>query len=178
MTVVDVGALTTIVVIALMAYLHGLVTEILVILCWGLSALASARAFPYVQPVLRAHIESQIFADGAALGCVFIVTLAVLLSAIGPISRSVRESGLGRLDRTLGLGLGVFRGLLAVTLAWMVATNLMPPGRQREWLREAMLRPVVEYGAASVRALLPGHPAGGRSDDGGDFFGMLFPRSR
>jgi len=73
------------------------------------------------------------------------------------VSKGVRNSALGPVDRSLGLLFGVVRGALLVCLAWMVAVWLMPNPEKDQpvWLREAKSRPLAETGAAWLQSLVP-----------------------
>lgn len=116
---IDFAVLGVIAVSGLIGLLRGSVREVLGVGAWTLAGLAASPfgVFPSVAPIARTYIKEQAIADAVAFGIVFLIVLGVLLLVIGWISRRVRGSVLGGLDRTLGLLFGFFRGgvLLAAT---------------------------------------------------------------
>ena len=94
-------------------------------------------------------------ADGMTIAGVFIFALVIFSVVAHEVSRGVRNSALGPVDRSLGLLFGVARGALLVCLAWMVVSWLVPPKDQPAWLLESKARPLAETGAGYLQALVP-----------------------
>ncbi len=154
---VDLAVLGVIVVSALVGLLRGLVREGLGVAAWVCATVAASPygAFPYVQPFARKHIADPGIADAVAFGGVFLVVLVVLLLLVGWISRAVRGSALGGLDRTLGVVFGLARGAALLAIAYIVAGIGIAVEQWPAPVLEARSLPLVYRGAAWVRQQLP-----------------------
>ena len=74
------------------------------------------------------------------------------------LAKRVQQSSLGALDRTLGLLYGLVRGAVIVSLLWLAFTTwLLPAEDHPAWLREAKTRPLIDAGADTLIALVPGN---------------------
>ena len=157
MNMVDLGVIGVIAVSAILALMRGFVSEVMSVGGWVGAAIATLYAFPRLQPYMRDHVEPAMLADGMTIVGVFIFALVIFSVVAHEVSKGVRNSALGPVDRSLGLLFGVARGALLVCLAWMVATWLMPnPEKdQPAWLREAKSRPLAETGAAWLQSMVP-----------------------
>jgi membrane protein required for colicin V production len=69
------------------------------------------------------------------------------------ISLLLKAAGLGLLDRLLGAGFGVLRGVLVVLAAVLVAG--MTPLPKAVWWRDAMLAPPLETVIIAAKPWLP-----------------------
>ena len=81
---------------------------------WVGAAIATLYLFEFAQPVARTYIEVELIADIVAGVVLFVITLIVLSLISHALSRRVRDSALGPLDRSLGLVFGLARGAALV----------------------------------------------------------------
>src|SRR5579883_1931026 len=137
MTWVDLVVLAVLAVSALLAFMRGLVREVL-----GLGAWIGAIAFawwslPRVRPQFQQWMGASPWVEPVAFGVLFIITLIILLLVSRWISAVVRASPIGGLDRTLGLVFGLARGAALVILAYMIGQWVEPPAQWPEPVREA-----------------------------------------
>ena len=150
------GAIALVIVAsAAFAFLRGFVHELLAITSWIGAAVATYFAFPLARPLAREWVASPLLADMASGIVIFLVVLVALSFASHLISRRIRNSSLGPLDRSLGLAFGVLRGGVLVCIAWMVLVWLLPREDHPEWITEARSLPLVERGGAILATLLP-----------------------
>lgn len=152
---VDLAIIVILVISALLAFFRGLVHEVLGVGAWIGAALVTLYAYLPVQQIARQFIAVELVADIAAGAGLFLVCLIVFSLISRALGQRVRESGLGALDRTLGIVFGLVRGAVIVCLAWIALTWLMPPEEHPSWLREARALPLVAAGADMLRALTP-----------------------
>ncbi len=154
--ITDVVVVVTVLISGAIALARGLVKEVLAIASWVGAAFATLYGFPYASPFARKMIETPLFADLTAGGVLFIVTLFVLSLAAHAISRRVKGSTMGVLDRSLGLVFGLARGALLISLAYF-ALNWVEPDKkeQPQWLRSAKTMPLIEEGADLIKAVIP-----------------------
>jgi membrane protein required for colicin V production len=153
---VDAIVLGIVVVSGLMAFARGLVREVLSVAAWVGAAFATLYAFSGVAPYVRPHFSSTLVADGATIGGVFLVSLIALSLVSHNVSRHVRDSALSAVDRSLGFGFGVLRGVVLVSLAYMFAIWLWKdPSEQPPWLRDARTHTALARGAQMLMGLVP-----------------------
>ncbi len=156
MTWVDAVVLAVLAVSAVLAFLRGLVQEVLGVGAWiGAAALALVLR-PSVAPLLQGTVDPPWLADALAAGGVFLVVLIVLKVIIASIARLVQNSVLGGTDRALGMLFGVARGAFLVVLAYILGGMVLPATeRWPEPVREARSLPLVIEGAQWLVAQLP-----------------------
>jgi membrane protein required for colicin V production len=120
MTWVDLVILAVLVVSALLAFMRGLVREILGLSAWVGAIFSGVWALPQARPQFRHWLGGDSpWVDPVAFGAVFLVTLVALLLISRWISAIVRGSPLSGVDRSLGLVFGVLRGAVLVILAYI-----------------------------------------------------------
>ncbi|MCB9948441.1 MAG: CvpA family protein [Rhodospirillaceae bacterium] len=151
----DIAVIAIILLSGLLAFFRGFVREALSIAGWIGAAYVAVLAFPQVRPWVGQYVSSDLAADGITLGAVFIVALIVFGIVGNLIARLVRGTTLSAVDRSLGFLFGLLRGVVLVSLAYLVVTWLFPPEQEPAWLREAHSRPWVERGADMLVALVP-----------------------
>ncbi len=157
MTWVDAVILGVLVVSGLLAFLRGLVREVLGIGAWFGAAVLAVWATPFVRPRFEGWLHNRPgLAEPVAYAVLFLVSLALLLFVSHLISRRVRDSALGGLDRTLGLVFGLVRGAALVVLAYIIAGWLGGP--MEYWpqpVLAARALPLAYEGAAWATGRLP-----------------------
>ena len=153
--VTDLAVIAVVVISGLLAFVRGFVHEILAVGAWIGAAIATVFFLPAALPHARDLISIQIAADIAAGAAIFILVLIVLSIFTHWLARRVRESGLGALDRSLGLLFGFLRGALLACLAWLALVALLPRDQHPPWIREARVLPLIEQGSTMLLAVVP-----------------------
>jgi membrane protein required for colicin V production len=151
----DIAVVALVLISGLLALARGLVREVLSVGAWVGAAIATLYLFRFAQPVARTYIEVELIADIAAGVALFVVTLIVLSLVSHALSRRVRDSALGPLDRSLGLVFGLVRGVALVALAYLIFAALFPPEDRPAWVAEARTEPLMAEGAAVLASILP-----------------------
>jgi len=126
-TIID-GAVALIIVIsALLAYSRGVVRETMAIAGWVAAAVLAFIFAPQVEPLIKeVPVLGEFIADScelsiiSAFAAVFAVALIVVSFFTPLFSSLVQRSVLGGLDQGLGFLFGVARGILLVTIAFLV----------------------------------------------------------
>ncbi len=153
--VTDLGILAVLAVSGLLAFARGFLREVLSVGAWVGAAAATIYGFPLAKPLLRDYIAIPLLADAITGVVIFVVTLGILAALSHVLSRNVRESAFGAVDRSLGLLFGLLRGALLVCVAWLILAWLVPVDDRPAWITEARSRPLVEAGAELLASLLP-----------------------
>jgi membrane protein required for colicin V production len=155
MTWVDLVILAVLVVSALLAFMRGLVREVLGLAAWVGAIFAGVWALPRVRPQFQHWLGSSPWVDPVAFAAVFIVALIVLLLISRWISAIVRGSPLGGVDRTLGLVFGLARGAALVIVAYITAGMVVQVSRWPDVVLKAESVWPAYHGARWVVERLP-----------------------
>jgi membrane protein required for colicin V production len=156
LNLVDLGVLGVILLSALLAFSRGLVREVLSIGAWVAAALATIYGLPHLRDIARGYITVPLVADAVTGVAIFVVTLIVCAALSHLVARNVRASGLGAVDRSLGLLFGVARGMVLVCFAYLALVWAMPkPEDQPDLVKNAHTLKYVAEGADILRSLLP-----------------------
>ena len=137
------------------AYARGFVHEVLSIAAWIGAVFATLYGTPVLEHFTLQFIEDPFIASLVTYIVVFILALTILSITTRRISRSVKESALGPLDRALGFLFGLLRGAVIVALVWIGYAWMTPPDEQPEWIYEARTIPLIIQGADMLKALAP-----------------------
>lgn len=152
---VDLVVLVAVAFSAMMGVLRGMVREVFGLAAWVGAAIAAAWLFPAAQDVSRRVIANPDIADPVAFGAVFLLVLIVLSVLARSLATLARRSGLGGLDRTLGLAYGLARGAALLVAAYLAFGAIEPMDRWPDPVLEARTLPSIYLGAAWAAARLP-----------------------
>lgn len=156
MNAFDLLALAVLLISGLIAFFRGIVHEALSIAAWIGAALATMSLLPVIQPFMREQIANEWLADGAAGLLVFVVTLIVLSILTRVASKSIQDSAMGGLDRSLGFVFGLVRGAVIVGAAMFIVDFVYKDKDSRpDWIANARSVPVFDYTADMLRAISP-----------------------
>ncbi|MFP5391987.1 MAG: CvpA family protein [Gammaproteobacteria bacterium] len=153
MTVFDYLVLFVLIASVLISMLRGLVNEILSLLSWIVAFVLANAYGAKLAPMLPGVIPGEVVRLMVAFIAIFIVArllMGLLSMAIGAL---VKASGLSLADRGLGGVFGLARGLILV-LAGVILAGMTDLPRQPAW-KEALLSPMCETGARTVKPFLP-----------------------
>lgn len=139
---------------ALLAMVRGFVREVLSIASWVAAAVAAVSLYPMIMPYTAQVINNAQIALIAAVGIVFLVTLAIASFITIKISDLILDSTIGALDRTLGFVFGAARGFLIVVVG-TAFVNWLAPEEQYSWIANAKSKPLLDGAANSLVQQLP-----------------------
>ncbi|HEY4164048.1 MAG TPA: CvpA family protein [Dongiaceae bacterium] len=158
MNFIDIIVLVVIGLSALIAVSSGFVNVVLWILSWVGAVAATVFFFPTARPIADKYISEPLIANVVTAVVIFLVALFICAILNQIISRIVRGSGLGALDRSLGLVLGLVLGAVIVCAAYMLMVWAIPDPKDRpEALNQARTLPMVEKGAEILRSMVPNY---------------------
>jgi membrane protein required for colicin V production len=155
MNALDFAIIGVIALSALFAFARGLVREALSIVAWVGAALITLYGFAYAYSAIVRFVTTPLLADLIAGAGLFVVSLVVLTILTGYVARFVSASSLSPIDRTLGLIFGLARGLVLVSLAYLVVDVSLPQNDRPPWIREARSERFLAKGADLLRNALP-----------------------
>lgn len=155
MTLFDGIAGSILVISALFGLARGATREVTTLLALILSLFIAAFAARLVSPLLAHMIRISWMAHAVAMLLIFVVSYAILRTLGGLLTSGVRNAGLSGLDRILGLGVGLGRGLLVIGLMGVLIAAAIPAQRVPAWISQAKLYPLAESAGAVLRAAAP-----------------------
>jgi membrane protein required for colicin V production len=127
---------------ALLGVMRGFVMEVLSLFAWMATVIALKVFYTPVAVLLGAHLHTK---AGASLLAFVLIAVIVFFGGrmiAARIGRRTRTSVLGPVDRTLGLGFGAVKGLIGVTLLFMLGNLVFDLGYggaspRPQWVRDA-----------------------------------------
>jgi membrane protein required for colicin V production len=127
---------------ALLGVLRGFVTEVLSLFAWVAAVIALKLFYTPVSLILGHYLHTTTGASLLAFVLVFVVVFFGGRMVANRIGRRTRTSILGPIDRTLGLGFGALKGLIGVTLLFMLGNLVFEiyyggAAQRPEWVRDA-----------------------------------------
>ncbi len=154
MTWVDWGVLGVMALSGLLAFMRGLVREVLGIGAWIGAAVIATTFQSLGREIAGRWISDPQLASAVSFVSLLIISLLVLSLIARLISKLVRGSVLGGVDRTLGLVFGLVRGAVLVTVLYIVAGMAIAIDHWPEPFRDARTLPYMYQGAIWIRQYL------------------------
>jgi membrane protein required for colicin V production len=151
----DFAIVTVIALSALFAFARGFVREALSIIAWVGAAAITLYGFNKVYAIAVRFVTTPLLADLIAGAGLFVVSLIVLTIITGYVARFADSGALSPINRTLGLIFGLARGLVLVSLAYLVVDVSLPPNDRPPWIKEAKSERFLAKGADLLRTALP-----------------------
>ncbi len=137
----------------LIGVLRGFTRELLGTVAWVLAFWVAFACLDAASAWLVNHIETPMVRKAAAFAGLFLSTLLVVSVIAFFASRSMRESRLAGIDRSLGGGFGFLRGLVLVAGLLMVAG--LTPAKDDAWWQRSFYVTHMGWTAEALRDLLP-----------------------
>ena len=141
---------------AVFGLIRGFITEVISLFAW-VAAILALKLFHGPATSLLLHVVGN--ASGAsvlAFALVFLIVYAGGKLIAGSLGRRTRTSVLGPLDRVLGFGFGALKGLIIVTLAYLLInlgydTLYGATSDRPGWMRNSRTHPLLN---ATGRAIV------------------------
>lgn len=151
---VDLLLLAVLAVSVLLGLWRGLVYELLSILGWLVAYFAAPHLAPWIAPWLANQHLGPHLLGALSLVCAFLLVLLIWGLSARLLRALIHATPLSVVDRLLGGGFGVLRGVLIALLA-VVVVSMTPASQSQTW-RESQLAPVLQ---ATLHGLAPMLPA-------------------
>jgi membrane protein required for colicin V production len=141
---------------ALIGFVRGFVHEVLALAAW-LGAIIALKLFHTpVTEAVSGWTGSAAGAAALAFGLLFLPVYVLVRLVAGRAGRASRRSVLGPVDRFLGGGFGMLKGLVGATLFFLLAnlaTDMVygPNAERPEWMTKSRTFPLLN---ASGRAII------------------------
>lgn len=156
MTQFDLFAGLIILVSALIGFMRGATREVVTAVSFIAAVALAVLLLRYTGPMARHIVHTGWVAVAVALAIVFLIAYIALRLLGGRIARGIHETqGLGTLDRTLGVGIGLVRALVVLGVFSLVYTTATPQARRPKWIEHSALYPLSAQSGKVLMAFAP-----------------------
>ena len=138
MTVVDVVIIFIIVLSALFGLMRGFMKESISLAKWVIATWIAATFAPKLAPMLPAAIESEAVRQAISFATLFIIVFLLGTLVTHLVTRILIKTGLTSIDRVLGIGFGLLRGVLII-LIFVIVAGHFPQLLQEDWWQESVM---------------------------------------
>jgi len=155
-TLFDVIALLILGVSILVGFLRGALREVATVAAFVGAVIIAIVALRLTGPLARAAIHPGWAATSVALVIVFLASYIAIRVLAAAMMRGVHNiRALGVLDRIVGAGFGLVRGLVVLGVFYLAFNLAPPPSGTPAWIAHARFYPVAHASADALRALAP-----------------------
>ncbi len=152
MTEIDLAIIAVLGLSAVFGTVRGFLREALGFATWIVALWMAWRHSDVVAPYLGGTLSVEPFRLWAARGITLFAVLAVGTLVAVLVSKTMRVSLFSGLDRFLGFGFGVLRGVVILGLFAMLGLRLQLD--REPWWTQSKLMPYVEIAASAVRSFV------------------------
>ena len=140
---------------AAVGFFRGATMELVSVLAFIAAVVLAILSLPVTAPLFSGFIGAAWIARAAAMLVTFLVVYVILRVLGSSITRRVHATSLGAVDRAVGLGFGLIRGLVILGVFNLVFHAATPPERTPAWVTEAKLYPLTAFCGRVLKALAP-----------------------
>jgi len=141
---------------ALVGFWRGAAMEIASVVALVLAAVLAIYTLPYTAPLGHKVFHSDWLAAACALVATFIVVYIAARLAGAVVARRIQETRfIGTLDRSVGLAIGLARGLIVLGALNLMFNAATPADLQPKWITEARTWPLAQNMGRMLQALAP-----------------------
>jgi len=141
---------------ALVGFWRGAAMEIASVVALVLAAVLAIYTLPYTAPLGHKVFHSDWLAAACALVATFIVVYIAARLAGAVVARRIQETQfIGTLDRSVGLAIGLARGLIVLGALNLMFNAATPADLQPKWITEARTWPLAQNMGRMLQALAP-----------------------
>ncbi|MDB5451599.1 MAG: hypothetical protein JWO33_177, partial [Caulobacteraceae bacterium] len=157
LTQFDFIVLALLLISAAVGFARGAVREIAALVALVAAAVLAVLGLPFSGPFVRQVIHPGWLGTAAALLAVFGVTYIVLRVTGMSLARKAQQASvLGALDRSIGLAIGLGRGLVILGALNLMFNAATPADLKPKWITGAMTWPTAQNMGRALTALAPG----------------------
>lgn len=139
----------------LIGALRGFTKELLSLFSWGGASALSYVCVPMARHLVTPYIGNPMMADIATGFCLFILFLILLSIIANIIAGYIHESSFRGIDRSLGFGFGIFRGVVVISGLELLFSTFWPRHTQSPTIQTARFIPMARKGGDTILQLLP-----------------------
>ncbi len=156
MTQFDLIVLILLLLSAAFGFARGAAREVAALLALIVAAAVAIFGLPISGPMVRKAVHPDWLGAAAALLVVFVIVYLVLRLVLGQVAKQVQETEfLGALDRSVGLLIGLARGLLVLGALNLMFSAATPEDLRPHWIVGSKTWPLSQNMGRLLKALAP-----------------------
>lgn len=156
MTQFDYIVLALLLLSAAVGYARGAVREVAAMVALVAAAALAVFALPVSAPLARRVVHADWLGAVAALVVVFGLVYSVLRLMGARLARRIQQTEvIGALDRTVGLLIGLIRGLVVLGALYLMFNAATPPDLRPRWILQAQTWPLAQTMGRFLESLAP-----------------------
>jgi membrane protein required for colicin V production len=156
LTLFDLIALVVLGVSTLIGFARGALKEVATVLALVAAVAIAIFALRFTGPLARAALHPAWAATAAALAIVFLAAYIALRVLAGNLMRGVhRITALGTVDRIVGAGFGLLRGLVVLGVIYLALALAPSPTGTPPWIANARLYPLARLAGDTLKIMAP-----------------------
>ena len=137
-------------------FLRGAIREVAAMVALVAAVFLAIYGLPGAAPLVGHFIHTRWLAAAAALLGVFLITYGLLRLMGAGVAQQVQKTRvLGTLDRMIGLGIGVARGLVVLGGLYLMFNSATPQDLRPHWITGSLSWPVAEKMGGLIEAVAP-----------------------
>lgn len=139
-----------------LGFMRGFCNEVFTLVGWIGAVVATIYFTPVLRDIGREFVHKKWLADMATASVIFIVTMGAFAAVSHFVTKGIHMTRLGIVDRSLGFGFGVLRGVVLAGLGFLLFAYVFEPDNRPDFIVEARTRPFLEASAKWMQVILPG----------------------
>lgn len=156
LTLFDLIAALILGVSTLVGFFRGALREVATVVAFVAAVAIAIFALRFTGHLARAVIHPAWAATAAALAIVFLAAYIALRVLAGTLMRGVhRITALGTVDRIVGAGFGLLRGLVVLGVIYLALALAPSPTGTPSWIANARLYPLAKMSADTLKLMAP-----------------------
>ncbi len=156
MNLFDLAAGLILVISAIVGFSRGAVIELVTLFAFTIAAALAVYLLPFTAPIARHSVHPAWAANAAAVVVAFLIAYIALRVLGSSISKALRsQATLGTIDRVIGLGFGLLRGLVILGVVFLIFTAT-PLGRPPALVTGGKLYPLSRISGQVLASVAPG----------------------
>ena len=156
LTQFDIIVLILLAISAAFGFFRGAAKEVAAFVALIAAAAIAIFGLPVYAPFVRRIIHPDWLGTAVALVCVFLVTYLILRLLLGALAQRVQDTDfLGALDRSVGLLIGLARGLLVLGAFNLMFNAATPPELRPRWMTASKTWPTAQNMGRLLNTLAP-----------------------
>jgi membrane protein required for colicin V production len=156
LTLFDIIALLILGVSALVGFARGALREVTVVVAFVIGVALAVWSLRFTGPIARAAVHPSWAANAVAVVIMFLAVYILVRVVAASLTRTVHSTqALGMIDRVIGAGFGLIRGLVLLGLFNLAFNLVPPPSGVPAWVGEAKLYPLSKACAQTLLVMAP-----------------------
>ncbi len=155
MDMIDILIFAVLLTSALFAFKRGFSRGTITLFSWVATGAGTYFVFPIVAPLAHNAVPFPMVADVLALFVTFFGFLLALNLVGARFGRAVNSGTPGAIDRTLGFGYGLARGLVILSVCFWFFGFTSDTAEPPEWVARSSLFPLIDTTARQLTAFVP-----------------------